>query len=151
MTTEHFRAVEIRPDLWQLALPIHRHSLGGANAYLIRDADGYLLFDCGADVVECNEALASQLGGLGVPFSAIHTLVLSHGHGDHAGQALKVAGQAGADILLHERETAFIGYPNGGDADRQQFVTWLRRYGYPESEIAALVEVSSTGTRGDRR
>ncbi len=151
MTTDRFEAVEIAPDLWQLALPIHRHSLGGANGYLIRDDDGFLLFDCGADVAECSEALASQLGGLGVPFEAIHTLVLSHGHGDHAGQALKVAGLTGARIAFHERETAFISYPNGSDADRQQFVNWLRRYGYPESEIAALVEVAATSARGDRR
>jgi glyoxylase-like metal-dependent hydrolase (beta-lactamase superfamily II) len=151
MTTERFGAVEIASDLWQLALPIHRHSLGGANAYLIRDHDGYLLFDCGADVAECSQSLASQLGGLGIPFEAIHTLVLSHGHGDHAGQALRFAEQSGARIVFHERETAFIGYPNGSDTDRQQFVAWLRRCGYPESEIAALVEVAATGTRGDRR
>jgi len=150
-TTEPPAAVEIASDLWQLPLPIHRHSLGGANAFLIRDADGYALFDCGADVAECSEALVGQLGSLGVPFTAIHTLILSHGHGDHAGQAQRVEQQSGARIVFHERETAFIGYPNVGDEDRQQFVTWLRRYGYPESEIATLMENAATGTRGDRR
>src|SRR3954463_14829580 len=102
-------AVELASDLWQLPLPIYRHNLRGANAFLVKDADGYLLFDCGADVAECSEALAEQLGALGVPFDAIHTLVLSHGHGDHAGQALRVAGLTGAEIVLHERETVFIG------------------------------------------
>jgi hypothetical protein len=72
--TEPLAAVEIATGLWQLPLPIHRHNLGGANAFLIRDADGYVLFDCGADVTECSEALARQLGGLGVPVDAIHTL-----------------------------------------------------------------------------
>jgi len=151
MSTETFEAEEIAPDLWRLPLPIYRHSLGGANAYLIRDADGFLLFDCGADVEECVETLARQLAGLGVPFHAIHTLILSHGHGDHAGQALRVAGLTGGRIACHQYEAQFIGYPNGSDADLQQFVAWLSRHGYPESEIAAILETSATNERGDRR
>src|SRR4051812_3874328 len=150
-TTEPLAAVEIAADLWQLPLPIHRHNLGGANAFLVRDTDGYLLFDCGADVVECSEALTHQLDSLGVPLTAIHTLVLSHGHGDHAGMANSVAQRTGARIVLHERDATFVGYPNGSDADREQFVAWLRRHGYPEDEIAALIGVAATGTRGDRR
>src|SRR5215210_3950495 len=133
-------AVGVAPDLWQLPLPIHRHNLGGANAFLIRDADGYLLFDCGADVAECSEALSGQLASLGVPFDAIHTLVLSHGHGDHAGLANGVAAQTGARIVLHD-----------SDADRIELAEWLRRHGYPDEEIAALLGVAATGTRGDRR
>jgi glyoxylase-like metal-dependent hydrolase (beta-lactamase superfamily II) len=150
-TTEPLAAVEIAADLWQLPLPIHRHSLGGANAFLIRDADGYVLFDCGAEVAECSEALAGQVGSLGVPFEAIHTLILSHGHGDHAGQAQRVVDQSGARLLFHECETAYIGYPNVRDVDRQQFVTWLRRYGYPEDEIAAVLGTATVNERGDRR
>src|SRR6478609_5768348 len=111
-TTEPLAAVEIAADLWQLPLPIYRHNLGGSNAFLIRDADGFLLFDCGAEVAECSETLTRHLDTLGVPFNAIHTLVLSHGHGDHAGQANSVARQTGARIVLHEREATFIGYPN---------------------------------------
>lgn len=84
MTTETFAAVEVAPGLWQLPLPIHRHSLGGANAFLIRDGDGYALFDCGAEAAESQETLAAQLGSVGVPLTAIHTVILSHGHGDHA-------------------------------------------------------------------
>jgi glyoxylase-like metal-dependent hydrolase (beta-lactamase superfamily II) len=150
-TPEPLGAVEIAPDLWQLPLPIHRHNLGGANAFLVRDTDGYLLFDCGADVAECSEALAGQLKSLGVPFSAVHTLVLSHGHGDHAGLANGFARRSGARIALHERDAVFVGYPNGSEADRQQFVGWLRCQGYPKDEIVALIGVVATGTRGDRR
>src|SRR5688572_25438880 len=149
--TEPLAAVEIAADLWQLPLPIHRHNLGGANAFLVRDADGYVLFDCGADVAECSEALTEQLGSLGVPFDAIHTLILSHAHGDHAGLAIQVGERSGARILLHERDVVYAAYPNAGDADRRQLAQWLRRHGYPESEVAALLESAATGTRGNRR
>ena len=88
---------------------------------------------------------------LGVPFDAIHTLILSHGHGDHAGQAQSVVDRSGARLVFHERETSYIGYPNVDEGDREQFVDWLRRYGYPEEEIAAIMATARTGTRGDRR
>jgi glyoxylase-like metal-dependent hydrolase (beta-lactamase superfamily II) len=149
--TEPLAAVEIAADLWQLPLPIYKHNLGGANAFLIRDADGYLLFDCGADVSECSETFAHHLHTLDVPASAIHTLVLSHGHGDHSGMANRVARETGARIALHERDATFVGYPNGSEADRAQFVAWLHRQGYPQDEIEALVGVAAIGTRGDRR
>ncbi|MFN8632369.1 MAG: MBL fold metallo-hydrolase [Chloroflexota bacterium] len=152
MTTyEGLPVVEIAHDLWQLPLPIHRHSLGGANAFLIRDRDGYLLFDCGAEVEECTEALDRQLASLGVPFDAIHTLVLSHAHGDHAGQASSVAQRAGAQIAYHPRDAIYMGYPNAGDADRHQLESWLHRHGFPESERAALFETARVNDRGDRR
>jgi glyoxylase-like metal-dependent hydrolase (beta-lactamase superfamily II) len=150
-STEPLIAVEIATDLWRLPLPIYRHSLQGANAFLLRDAGGYVLFDCGADVPECIETLTGLLGGLGVPFDAIHTLVLSHGHGDHAGLARRVKALSGARIVLHGRETAYVGYPNGSEAERQQLVGWLRRYGYPEAEIAALMDTATVGERGNRR
>jgi glyoxylase-like metal-dependent hydrolase (beta-lactamase superfamily II) len=150
-TTEPVAAVEIAADLWQLTLPIHRHNLGSANGFLVRDADGYVLFDCGADVVECTEALTAQLDSIGAPYDAIHTLILSHGHGDHAGQAIRVGQRTGASILMHERDSTYMIYPNASDADRQQYAAWLRRYGYPESEVEATLATTTTGTRGDRR
>ncbi|MCC7369067.1 MAG: MBL fold metallo-hydrolase [Chloroflexi bacterium] len=142
---------ELAPGLWRLPLPIHRHSLGGANAYLIRDADGFLLFDSGADVEECVAAMRAHLDSLGVPFDAIHTILLSHGHGDHAGQARRVAGLAGARIVCHAAEVRFVGYPNGSDDDRRDLVTWMQRQGYPREDITTLLETAATSERGDRR
>lgn len=150
-TDQPLGAVEIATDLWQLPLPIHRHSLGGANAFLIRDHDGYVLFDCGADVSECVEALSGQLQTLGVPLDAVHTLILSHGHGDHGGQTNRIRSLTGARVVLHERETPFIGYPNVREGDLQQLIDWLQRYGYPEPDIQALVEIAAVGERGNRR
>jgi len=149
--SEPIAAIEVAADLWQLTLPIHRHNLGSANGFLIRDDDGYVLFDCGADVVECSDAMTGQLDSIGVPYNAIHTLILSHGHGDHAGQAISVGQRTGARILMHERDTVYGVYPNSSDADRQQYADWLRRYGYPEDEVTATLESAATGIRGDRR
>lgn len=151
MTHDPYAPIEAAPGLWQLPLPIHRHSLGGANAFLIRDGDGYVLFDCGAEAAESQETLLGQLDALGVPLHAIRTLVLSHGHGDHAGPANVLRQGSGAEIVLHERELRFVGYPNASAADREQFVGWLRRHGYPAADIDAVLATAAVNDRGDRR
>ena len=149
MKTEPADAVQVATDLWQLTLPIAKHSLGGANAYLIRDRDGYVLVDCGADAVECSEALARQLAVLQVPLDALHTLVVTHWHPDHCGQANRVREWSGAQVVLHEHDAAYLGYASLGDeAQRRQLVAWLARYGFPEEDIVALVEAV---TAPDRR
>ena len=149
--TAAFEAEEIAPDLWRLPLPIYRHSLGGANAYVIRDADGFLLFDCGSEAEECVETLARQLDGLSIPFSAIHTIILSHGHGDHGGQVWRLADKTGARIACHVQEARFIGYPHGSEADRQQFLQWLQQQGYPTADIDTLLGSEAVNERGERR
>ena len=44
--------IEIKPDIYQLQIPIHNNPLGHTNTYLIRDKDGYLLIDAGWDSEE---------------------------------------------------------------------------------------------------
>jgi glyoxylase-like metal-dependent hydrolase (beta-lactamase superfamily II) len=139
MVSDRGTVTEVAPGLWQLALPIRRHFLGGANAYLIRDRDGYALVDCGFDVPECADALVTLLGEVGVTLDALHTIVVTHGHPDHWGLAEQIRERSQARVLLHQREADFIGYPYvGGEADRQQMATWLRRYGFPDEEVAAM-------------
>jgi glyoxylase-like metal-dependent hydrolase (beta-lactamase superfamily II) len=148
LTIDQAGAVELAPNLWQLALPITEHSLGGANAFLLRDHDGYVLFDCGTDSPECTDALTRQLAALGVPFAALHTIVVSHGHPDHGGQAQRIQEWSGARTLFHEREARYIGYPHaGGEADRQQLRVWLREYGFPDEEIERLIGNPRTSRR----
>src|SRR5688572_29619057 len=148
-TPEPPNAIEIAADLWQLPLQIHRHSLAAANGFLIRDHDGYVLFDCGADVPERVETIEPQLSRLAVPFDACHPLGLSHGHGDHAGMATRLTERSGARLALHELDVAFANFPNNGAADRELFISWLRRYGYPEPEIASPIESAAGRDRVD--
>lgn len=138
-STERTGAAEVAPGLWHLALPIDRHFLGGANAFLIQDHDGYALVDCGADTAECAVGLAQQLAEVGASLEALHTVVVTHGHPDHWGLADHIRERSQASLVLHEREATFIGYPYvGGEADRQQLAVWLRRYGFPEEEVGLL-------------
>ena len=149
MTAERAAPVEVAPDLWQLPLPITRHSLGGANAFLIRDRDGYTLLDCGADADESWDALARQLADLRVPFGALHTIVVTHWHPDHCGQANRVREQSHAQVALHADDVPYLDYATLADASKgRQLAAWLARNGFPDDEIAALIEsVTAAGRR----
>src|SRR5204862_6807761 len=118
---ERAGAPEDAPGVWHHRYPLARDFRGGANDFLFRGRDGYALVGCGADTAECMVGLERQLGEVGVPLDALHTLVVTHGHPDHWGLADRVRARSRARLLLHEREAAFIGYPYlGGEPDRRQ-------------------------------
>ncbi|HHV79906.1 MAG TPA: MBL fold metallo-hydrolase [Firmicutes bacterium] len=62
---------------------------GACPGYLLEEAGDYLLIDCGSGVVR---ALQQKM-----PFAALHTVLLSHLHGDHCSDmsVLKYAAEAG--------------------------------------------------------
>ncbi|MFN8636199.1 MAG: MBL fold metallo-hydrolase [Chloroflexota bacterium] len=131
----HGPADEVAPGLWRLPMPIPGHTLGGVCAYLVRDHDGYALFDSGMDIPVCVEALDRHLAALGVPASAIHTVVATHCHPDHLGQAARFRKTSGATVWLHPLDAALVNpaHPTG-DADLDALTVWLTRHGFPPDE-----------------
>lgn len=128
-------AMEMAPGLWRLPLPIPGHTLGGMCAYLVRDRDGYLLVDAGMDIPACQAALDGHLAALGVPVTALHTILVTHGHPDHGGQAPPLRERSGARIWLHGPDAALVDPVRPiGDADLDGLVAWLGRYGFPPEE-----------------
>lgn len=128
-------AEEMAPGLWRLPMPIPGHTLGGVCAYLIRDHDGYVLVDAGMDIPACQEVFDAHLAALGVPITALHTIVVTHGHPDHGGQAPPLRERSGAPIWLSRRDAALVDPVHPiGDADLDGLVAWLGRYGFPPEE-----------------
>src|SRR5919199_2275966 len=127
--------MELAPGLWRLVLPLPRHFLRAINLYLLRDADGYVLIDCGLPIAEAWDALTEQLGALGVPLTAIHTIVATHGHPDHCGLAARLRAECGAALWLHERDWAFVQQRFVGAADYSPiWLEWLQQQGMPPDE-----------------
>jgi glyoxylase-like metal-dependent hydrolase (beta-lactamase superfamily II) len=141
--------LELAPGVWRLPIPNPGGSFPFVNAYLIRDADGFLLVDCGIATTESGEALDTKLAELGVPIDAIHTFVATHGHLDHYGQAPWVRERSGAQVALHGRDLQYMraryGSSSGGTEVMQ---AWLQRYGFDETEAEEVTHLSQTG-RGD--
>jgi glyoxylase-like metal-dependent hydrolase (beta-lactamase superfamily II) len=80
--------------LWCLRTPI-------VQCYAIRQGDGFNLID--TSTVGNEDAIIDALGG-----TAIHEIVLTHGHDDHIGSAAKLVERTGARVLAPAGEVAFI-------------------------------------------
>jgi glyoxylase-like metal-dependent hydrolase (beta-lactamase superfamily II) len=130
--------MELAPGLWRLILPMPRHFLRAVNLYLLRDADGYVLIDCGLPIAEAWQALMEQLDALGVPASGIHTIIATHGHPDHCGLAARLREHCDAQVWLHARDWQFVQQRFiDADAYRGVWREWLEQHGMPGAEAEA--------------
>src|SRR5581483_3298229 len=78
--------VSIAEGIWLIRLPLP-FPVAILNVYLIRTGDGFLLLDCGLKTNACRKALAEALSSIGVPWTDIRRLIITHLHPDHFGLA----------------------------------------------------------------
>ncbi|MGI4945196.1 MAG: MBL fold metallo-hydrolase [Janthinobacterium lividum] len=83
---------KITEDAWLLAL-------GNANAILLRDGDGLVLFDAGFPGKE--QVVFDAIETLGKRRSDLKHLVFTHGHPDHIGSAAAIIRATGATTWMH--------------------------------------------------
>jgi len=92
---------QVAPDVYRCALPTG-FSVGDVHVYLVPDQNGVMVIDTGLGTEESMSALERGLADIGSALGQVHTIVLTHGHADHAGGA----------ALLQERTNArLIGHP----------------------------------------
>ena len=88
------------------------------NVYLLRDGTGSVLVDTGLgvepDLTELLSAVTASLAAWGQDRHALHTILLTHTHTDHAGGAIPIARATGAQVLLPAR-----GWAQASDVDWQ--------------------------------
>ena len=97
-------------------VPPHLHAFRGLMGCCFLLADGHhsVLLDTG--LFGENILILRRLRQLGLPPSSIKTILLTHGHLDHAGNLAKLKALTGARILAHPQEQAHIDgvYPYTG-------------------------------------
>jgi glyoxylase-like metal-dependent hydrolase (beta-lactamase superfamily II) len=98
---------EVLPGVYLLELPLP-FSLGIVNVYLVRLDDGWMLIDCGMDTEASFNALDRAREGLGVPWTDIRTILLTHIHPDHMGLTRQVKGLSGARLMLHQADARLL-------------------------------------------
>ncbi|MEM9565337.1 MAG: MBL fold metallo-hydrolase [Actinomycetota bacterium] len=99
---------EVVPGILRLQLPINFPGLGHVNCYVMEDADGIALVDPGLPGLSTWRTLKRQLGSVGIPISRVHTVVVTHSHPDHFGQATRFRRQCGAEIITHRQFRTFL-------------------------------------------
>ena len=85
-------------NFYQVAGPCASHNFD-ATAYLLKDAKGYLLIDCGT--VEGFSQVEANIRSLGIDPGQIHTILATHGHYDHVGAGHLWKQKYGTRLLIH--------------------------------------------------
>jgi glyoxylase-like metal-dependent hydrolase (beta-lactamase superfamily II) len=92
----------------EVAAGVYGISLAWSFAYVLRAGEDVTLIDCG--LRKDRPALVAGLRALGIEPDGVKTLLLTHAHCDHAGNASFFAAQ-GTSIVTHRDEVRFLEPP----------------------------------------
>jgi glyoxylase-like metal-dependent hydrolase (beta-lactamase superfamily II) len=124
-----------------VALPLPFRAPPAVNAYVVEGSDGLIMLDCGVDWETGRSALRHGFETLGFQPTAVHTLVITHLHPDHAGLTPRLVKEWGVRTVMHARAAKLIDRYN----DTLGFVRRTEelgdRHGVPASQRAAFVNV----------
>lgn len=123
----------------EIARGVHWLPLGGANVYLVCSEGSSVLVDAGypGGRQTIAEAARHSCGASGRP----ETILLTHGHPDHAGAAAALAEAWGVPILVSAPELPFV---DGTSLYPEPLVAWLSRV-LPGRAMETLTRRSSLG------
>ena len=141
---EGIARLEIGPGIYQLKVPIPDNPLGHLNCYLIEGKDGWLMIDTGWYTAEAFSSLETELKELGLTFTHISTMLVTHVHPDHFGLAGKIKQVSlRTQLLTHQWESALIEsrYVKFSDL-RDKMSVMLARHGVPPLNLSALESAS---------
>ncbi len=85
---------------------IHQIDGVNGNAYLIVDGNNLTLIDTG--FFRAAGKIEDYIKKLGFELSAVSTIILTHYHIDHTGNAKKLKEQTGAKVAVHEADADFV-------------------------------------------
>lgn len=91
---------------------VHTISTLGANSYLLKGEDGWILVDTG--MKGSAKGLKNAFSRLGVDPRSIKLIVITHAHLDHFGELANLKRLTGAKVLAHRYEASFI--ESGGNS-----------------------------------
>jgi glyoxylase-like metal-dependent hydrolase (beta-lactamase superfamily II) len=130
--------IEIAPGLYQLTIPMP-FKLNHVHLYLLEADEGFILIDTGVNTAEAFAGLQRKLGELGLDFSAITQIVITHFHSDHCGQAARIRELGQAQIVMGDAERATFEtvQANPNDAREEQFL----RHGLPSEPAKHYAQV----------
>ncbi len=112
---------EVAPGVLRLQLPISMPGLGHVNCYAMEDSRGVALVDPGLPGPSTWRHLKRRLTEAGLPIERVHTVVVTHSHPDHFGQAERLRSRFGAEIVTHESFRTFL--DPGAEADDHDVYT----------------------------
>ncbi|MDH4074690.1 MAG: MBL fold metallo-hydrolase [Acidimicrobiia bacterium] len=101
-------ADEVAPGVLRIQLPISLPGLGHVNCYVMEDKRGIALVDPGLPGLGTWRQLKKRLATAGFNIDRVHTVIVTHSHPDHFGQARRFQRKVGAEIVTHQRFRTFL-------------------------------------------
>lgn len=110
--------------------------LGMVNAYIVKQ-DGVILIDTGIPGSET--AILDAMGKAGIAGRDLRLILVTHGHGDHAGSAARLREMTGAKVAIHEKDAEMLRTGTQGrlvpiglfGRIAKMFIGAVNRAGYP--------------------
>lgn len=99
---------EVAPGVLRIQLPILLPGLGHVNCYALEDERGVALVDPGLPGPNTWRQLKRRLTSAGLPIERVHTVVVTHSHPDHFGQAERLRKRNGAEVITHSSFRTFL-------------------------------------------
>jgi glyoxylase-like metal-dependent hydrolase (beta-lactamase superfamily II) len=129
----------VAEHIWQVRIPLP-YALNHVYCYLLRDADGWSVLDCGLHWPAALAAWAEALHALGIRETHIRRIVLTHMHPDHFGLAGWLQQRSGAPVWMTDcdRDAArrTWTYRQGR---QQRMAQFLQACGVPQPALDAIV------------
>lgn len=136
--------MEVIPGIHQLRVPIPDNPLGFLNCYMLQGKNGWLMVDTGWYTQDAFNSLAKQLEEMGLGFTDVETIVVTHVHADHYGLAGRIKQVSPSTKLLTHRwegdliESRYIKFAEL----RDKMGAVLAQHGVPPSDQSALQSAS---------
>ena len=133
-TWEEPGAYLVSPGVFRIPLPLPGDGLRAVNVYAIQGDGGITLVDAGWSRPAAWDALAAGLRLVGAELGDVRSVLVTHMHRDHFGQASAVRQVSGATVVLGRGEQLSLEYildDSQGDR-RAPWVARLRRSGAAE-------------------
>ncbi len=112
---------EVAPGVLRIQLPISMPGLGHVNCYALEDERGVTLVDPGLPGPTTWRQLKKRLASASLPVERVHTVVVTHSHPDHFGQAARFRSRNGAEVITHASFRTFL--DPQAEADDEEVVT----------------------------
>lgn len=128
------RLFEVAEGVWRIPIPTG-FAVGDVNLYWI-DGPDPVLIDTGVIGESSWEALTGALRAGGRRIEDVRTLVLTHHHADHAGQARRIREVSGCEVRVRQRGVRRLSDVEGAaEADTPGVLAFLRRGGFSPETI----------------
>jgi glyoxylase-like metal-dependent hydrolase (beta-lactamase superfamily II) len=140
---------EVATGVLRMQLPISMPGLGHVNCYALEDERGVALVDPGLPGPSSWRALQARLADAGFPLERVHTVVVTHSHPDHFGQADRLAKEVGAKVVTHEAFQTWWG-PGGtrGRPGWNRPTPWGGRSPAPSLKRRVMFRLARRSMRG---